>query len=277
MNIKSFLLTLLTFSVIIPGKAQDAIPEFMPKGQFYFYWGYNRSWYSKSDIKFFSDQARFTLFDVKATDRQSPLSFSDYVLNPTIPQFNIRLGYSVTKNLAVSFGYDHMKYVVTRGQTVKMTGQIAYTPENGAYAGCYDNADITIEPEFLRYEHTNGLNYLSADADYFLRMWRSKSGLFDVAFSSGYSLGFLYPRSDVDVFDVEGVNVFHMAGWGTAVSAGIKMKIGEHFFINWGNRGGFMHMPSVLCRENRFIAQQKFWFFETAFMVGYNFSFKKKS
>lgn len=269
-------LTLYTFMLLPQVFPQEVTPAFMPKGQFYFYWGYNRSFYSKSDIKFFATDARFTLYDVKATDRQSPLSFDDYMLNPTIPQFNVRIGYTVTNNLSISIGYDHMKYVVQRGQVVKMTGQIAYTPEHGIYAGCYENADIQIEPEFLRYEHTNGLNYFSADADYYLRLWCSKNGWFDVAFTTGYSLGFLYPRSDVDVFDVEGVNVFHVAGWGTALNAGVKLRIKKHFFIYSTNRGGFMHMPDVLCRVNDFKAQQKFWFLETALTLGYDFSFRKK-
>ena len=65
------------------------------KGSFYFYLGWNKSAYTKSDITFTGDNYNFTLYDVVADDRQSPLSANIY-LNPaniTIPQYNMRIGY----------------------------------------------------------------------------------------------------------------------------------------------------------------------------------------
>ena len=40
------------------------------RGEFYFYWGWNVSWYGKSDINFKGKDYDFTLFDVRAKDRQ---------------------------------------------------------------------------------------------------------------------------------------------------------------------------------------------------------------
>jgi len=43
------------------------------KGTFYFYWGYNRDWYSNSDIHFEGEDYDFELKDVIANDRQQSL------------------------------------------------------------------------------------------------------------------------------------------------------------------------------------------------------------
>ena len=84
-----------------------------------------------------------------AKDRQTPFSLNAY-LNPTlitIPQYNFRIGYFISKNYDISFGVDHMKYVVQSDQTVKISGYISSTETE--YDGEYDNDDIIIEEGFL--------------------------------------------------------------------------------------------------------------------------------
>ena len=92
--------------------------QFHRKGSFYFYWGWNKSAYTKSDITFTGNDYNFTLYDVVADDRQSPLSANIY-LNPaniTIPQYNMRIGYFFNDKYNISFGVDHMKYVMRSNQ-----------------------------------------------------------------------------------------------------------------------------------------------------------------
>ena len=89
------------------------------KNAMYFYWGYNRAIYGKSDITFYSDDYNFTLLDARAQDRPVR-TFKTYV-NPTtitVPQFNIRLGWYYKFRWDISIGYDHMKYVMRDNQYV---------------------------------------------------------------------------------------------------------------------------------------------------------------
>ena len=64
-------------------------------GTLFFYWGYNRGYYSASDIHFKGNDYDFTLKQVKANDRQSKLAADPYLRidQITIPQYNWRLGY----------------------------------------------------------------------------------------------------------------------------------------------------------------------------------------
>ena len=83
------------------------------EGTLFGYWGYNRSGYSKSNIRFVGPGYDFTLKGSVARDNPSPFDGSVY-FNPnkiTIPQFNARVGYYFKDHWAISFGYDHMKYI----------------------------------------------------------------------------------------------------------------------------------------------------------------------
>lgn len=58
------------------------------KGDIYSYWGWNFSWYSKSDIHFKGDNYDFTIHDATAQDRQTEFSFDNYFNPATIISLN---------------------------------------------------------------------------------------------------------------------------------------------------------------------------------------------
>ncbi|HYG49428.1 MAG TPA: hypothetical protein VD905_00930, partial [Flavobacteriales bacterium] len=64
----------------------EAKPGQFKKGEFFFSWGYNRAAFTKSDIAFSGPGIDFTLSNVAAKDRPTPLNFNDYFVNVTIPQ-----------------------------------------------------------------------------------------------------------------------------------------------------------------------------------------------
>ena len=119
------------------------------KGDLYFYWGWNRGHYTKSDMHLYGDSYDFTLYDVVAKDRQTPFSVDPY-LNPvqlTIPQTNFRIGYFFNDHYNISIGFDHMKYVVQTNQSVKISGEIQDT--GTIYDGEYRDNTIIISPDLV--------------------------------------------------------------------------------------------------------------------------------
>ena len=136
------------------------------KGQFFASWGWNRDSYSKSDITFSGDNYNFTLNDVKADDKPNP--FGIKFLSPgdlTLPQTNYRLGYFIKGNYNVILGVDHMKYVMRENQNVTINGAINvgdYTYEENTYNhdGQYEGNGINLSTDFIKFEHTDGLNYI---------------------------------------------------------------------------------------------------------------------
>ena len=127
------------------------------KGKMYVLWGWNRGFYSDSDIHFKGDDFDFELKGVEGNDRISEFSFYNYfkIDRITIPQTNFRIGYFFHDNYTISLGVDHMKYVMPNYKTVKIDGTIdAETPFDGVYSG----EDILVTDQFLTFEHTDGLN-----------------------------------------------------------------------------------------------------------------------
>jgi len=128
--------------------------------KYYFYWGWNRAWFTRSNILFNGINYNFTLKNVKATDRQTKeLITYFHPLKLTIPQYNSRIGRILNNSYDISFGVDHMKYVMVQNQTVNCNGYINNT--NTKYDNNYDNKLIKLTDDFLKYEHTDGLNYLN--------------------------------------------------------------------------------------------------------------------
>ena len=165
-----------------------------------------------------------------------------------------------------------MKYVMKKEQDVLINGSVD-AANTSAYGGSYNNQTIHIQPSFLRYEHTNGLNYIHTGLEHYSVLWDAKNGPAKFTFVQGLSLSVLYPRSDVDIFDVEGTNVFHVAGWGAALHLGFRFNILKNLYVFCNNKAGYIDLPDVLCELNKYKAKQHFFFLQTAVSLGYNWRF----
>ena len=133
-----------------------------PKGNFFVFWGYNRSAYAKSTIQVKGDHYDYILYDMPAQDMPEKVTAKNY-LDPeyiTVPQFNARAGFYITNKYVVSAGWDHMKYKTQNGATVKISGTIDKEASE-RYAGTYENELITVYHDSLvKIEHSDGLNVI---------------------------------------------------------------------------------------------------------------------
>lgn len=242
------------------------------KNSFYFYWGYNRSFYATTNLHFNGPSYDFTVYNLKAADRQS--SFGTEYINPvtfTVPQYNVRLGYFLTSRLHISVGMDHMKYVVTNGQQTKISGVIS-SEASTTYAGSYLNRPITLAPELLTFEHTNGFNLSSVDAEYLQpirKFWKNR-----LALSWNIGLGgiWMVTKTDVRVFADGLDNDFHIAGYALAGKTGPRIDIMNRAFIAFEGKVGYATMPSVLVKNSApEIGDHNVLFLEEYIVLGYNF------
>src|SRR5690606_30185256 len=80
----------------------------------YFQWGYNRNWFTKSDIRL-NDGENYdiTIYDVVAKDKPDFSYYKDHPFDITIPQNSYRIGVYLNKKHthAIEINYDHAKYV----------------------------------------------------------------------------------------------------------------------------------------------------------------------
>ncbi|SHM74405.1 hypothetical protein [Polaribacter sp. KT 15] len=245
------------------------------KGKFFVYWGWNWSSYTDSDIRFKGKDYDFTLTDVKAQDRPTKFSVNNY-FNPgniTIPQNNYRIGYFFKENYTISIGVDHMKYVVNNDQNVTINGNINIG--NAKYDGTYNNQNIQLTEDFLRFEHTDGLNYVNVEVKRFdnIDHW---FGLdlknLQINLTEGIGVGGLYPRTDTSLLGKERHDNFHLSGWGVSVGAGLNITFLKHFYIQSDYKIGYINMPDIKTSlSSADSASQSFYFFENNILIGGRF------
>lgn len=270
----SILIIPVLLLVFKPSFSQDINPHFSinPKGKFYFYWGYNRGIFSKSNIHVHGEGYDFTIYDAVAKDR--PEKPSLVYVNPdqlTIPQFNIRAGYYLTKRWAISVGYDHMKYVMQNGQTAKVSGVITKEASE-KYAGIYLNQEMKIEKDFLKFEHTDGLNIVTLDIEHYIPLYTGKSQRFKLEATLGSGGIWVAPRSDLKVFGKGLNNDYHVAGYTWTGKAGFRINAFKRFFFQVETRGGYISLPSVLVANGApEMADQNFTFLEFSTVIGVYF------
>ena len=246
------------------------------KGDISFLWGWNRSWYSNSNIHFSGADYNFILNDVVAKDRQTKFDPATY-FHPkwiTIPQTNCRIGYFITDNYEISLGLDHMKYVVLVYQNTTISGEIA---NNGPYAGVYANEAIIIDTAtFLQFEHTDGLNDINFELRRFDNIFTYKD--FSLNITEGIGLGFLLPKTNSSLrFDFKKrYDEFHFSLYSINSVIGINICY-KKFFIQSELKGGFINMPDIRTTKNPSDrARQYFFFSQVNFLIGATFRLDKK-
>jgi hypothetical protein len=273
----TFTIALLFLSFFI-GSAQNntAMQKTERKGNLYVYWGWNRGWYSNSDINFTGTDYDFTLHDVVAKDRQSPINADTY-LNPanmTIPQYNFRIGYFINDNYDLSFGIDHMKYVVESPQDVTISGNISNTGTE--YDGTYNNDDITIEDGLLALEHTDGLNYVNIELHRFDEIYAIKH--ISINLTEGLGVGVMIPKTNATLLNFENHDEFHLAGFGINGMVALNFTFFKYFFIQPELKAGYINMSDILTTSSDADrAKQSIFFTQFTTVIGAQININKKS
>ena len=250
------------------------------KGTYFVYWGYNRSAYPASDIRFKGTGYDFTLASVAASDAPTPFDGFETYFNPSlfsIPQFNFHGGYFLKDNLSISLGWDHMKYVVNDYQTAQITGNISgqvsspAIPVNPAYVGNFSNASIVINPtDFVDYEHTDGFNYAALEIDHYKPLWRAKAGKMQLDWVNGIGIGVVVPRSDVRLFRVGQNNFWNLAGAGASLRTGLRLNLTRLLFFQTDLKGGYTNLWDVHTTGRSVDnASQAIWFGEFTGALGF--------
>ncbi|WP_198175311.1 hypothetical protein [Spirosoma telluris] len=275
MNCKSLLFTILVYSLLQPVFAQQSLPEKSIKfgkqrGSFYFTWGYNRDWYTKSTIHFrntTTDNYDFTFIDAKAHDRPDLHDF--YKLdNLTVPQYDMNLGYFFNDkhDLGIELSWDHLKYIVTDNQMMHVQGQIR---------GHQIDKDTLVTPDFVHLQHTNGNNYLMLNLVKRQKLWQSKAFQLSAIGKVGGGPLISYTISTVLGNNDEGY--FHYHGMVAALSAGLKLDIFKYFFLQTDLQGAWVDYTNTrLGADHQGLATHHFYSLQYKYQFGFNFPLGKR-
>ncbi len=238
----------------------------------YLQWGYNTEWYTRSNIDFrMANGDRFRLHHAKAHDKPDMDAILKKPLEISIPQYNYRLGFYLNKkkSKALELNFDHIKYVVTDGQKVKVTGTIDGQQVNGD--------SILNRATFLHLEHTDGgnllhLNYVQQHT--ILKTTNKSRELVNLLWKAG--AGINIPRTDFTYRGDRLNNKFHIAGYNVSAEAGARIYPFKKIFLEFTGKTGYVKYINALAnttqqKGNR--VSHSFGYVEMIGLIGFDFKF----
>lgn len=270
---KSYLLIIAVFLQLL-SYAQEAPSPKKEKGTFYFAWGYNRDWFSKSTIHLKNtsgdfnpvtgnyDYYDFTIYDATAKDRPGFKNILHEDL--TIPQYNYRIGYALNnkKDLAIEINFDHVKYIMNDDQTLHVKGNIL---------GKEIDQDTLINPtNFLHFEHSDGANFFMLNIIKRQKLLETKNGNQKLSAVAKFGAGPVVPRTDVTLFGERLNNRFHVAGYCAGIEAGLRYEAFKHIYLEYTAKGSFANYTNVLV-IGAGKAHHHFWCAENILVLGLQF------
>tara|TARA_B100001287_G_scaffold276768_1_gene289316 strand:+ start:7076 stop:7957 length:882 start_codon:yes stop_codon:yes gene_type:complete len=275
------LLTILMFFSVFAQRRNKVKPKkSVNAGAFFLHWGYNRNFYTKSDINFNGPGYDFTLQDCQAEDRQKPFGFENYLkLNSlTTPQFNVRVGYMIKRHWAISLGFDHMKYILKDNVPYQLSGTINPGVDlETSWSGTYINEPVITQESSFHYENSNGLNYLRAEVSRVDQWYRQRnSAWFALSSLFGAGVGAIVSINDFTFAGRKSIETQSLSGMALSLHADMRLEFFRHFYIQPGISSGFMLQNNVKTRPEDFnsIASQQFAYLEAHVLFGWLFYLK---
>lgn len=262
---------------------------FKRKENIFFYWGYNRSAYTNSDIHFWGDGYDFSISNVSAAD-QPTTTFKAYIVPTTftVPQYNYRIGYYFNDKTFISLGEDHMKYAIEK-QVTRLTGYV----DSGNNIGNYNNTEVLVGEEsemevsiidslpqgfVSEFEHCDGLNDVSFELGRIEQLWIAKNAKHALAAIGTVGFGMVVPDTDADVLGLTPYHnqtrkTYHLAGYSFSASIGLEFNFYKNFFLQTRLKCGYMNLSDINTTVEGGKASQHFSFIEPMLVVGYSCAF----
>ncbi|MFT3981382.1 MAG: hypothetical protein QM687_12980 [Ferruginibacter sp.] len=238
----------------------------------YLQWGYNLEWYTKSNIHFkMANGDDFVLHHARAKDKPDFHSITKNPLEISLPQYNYRIGFYLNKQKtrSVEINFDHIKYVVTDGQKVHVTGTINNQKVDGD--------SVLNSASFLHLEHTDGgnllhINYVQQNT--LLHTKGTGRQLLNLLWKAG--AGINIPRTDFTYHGDKLNNNFHIAGFNASAEAGVRLYPFRHFFVEGTGKTGYVRYLNALANTTSLKGSRVrhgFAYFETIATLGFDITF----
>jgi hypothetical protein len=236
------------------------------KGEFYFSWGYNKEWYTRSNVHVEQPELGndYTFKNVRAHDNPgwNKGLFSKAL---TIPQYNYRLGYFFKDDLAIEINFDHTKYIIDQ-QEVR-------------YKGRMDNKPVD---ETVEWHQENGFHYfLNNGANFLLFNIVKRWGLYEhptdkirIDMLGKAGVGPVIPHVDNSLFGQQNNPDFQIGGWNVGVEQAIKATFYKYAYVEFAHKIDYARYAHLNVYKGR--ARQAFGTYELILSLGVNIPTIKK-
>lgn len=237
--------------------------KFVSNGSAYLSWGYNREWYTFSDIHISQPSLNndYTFEHVRAHDHPG---WTDHLLQKalTIPQYNYRIGYFFNEDQTwgMEINFDHTKFVVTQGHDVRVKGTL-----NGREVDTVVNTAHNV----LNYQLNNGANFLEFNMVRKLKLLDVFHSRFRLDCLLKAGAGPVIPHVENTIFGMKNKPHFQFGGWNADADVSFRATFFKHVFLEYANKGVYARYSHLRIYEG--LAKQSFGCYEMFLCLGLTF------
>jgi hypothetical protein len=264
MKLNKWLLAIVMVMIVMNATAQKT----ERKGEFYFSWGYNKEWYTPTNVSI-SQPSLGNNFTFKNTKLEDHPGWDDALLTKaiSIPQYNYRIGYFIDKDkdLAIEINFDHTKALFLDNQTVHMVGTYNNRPIDSSFVFSKTGTGTSRNYYYLN----NGANFLLFNI--VKRKKFTKISTKDFAFDGLAKVGFgpVIPHVENCLFGVKNNQLFQFGGWNTGAEYAIRSTFKKSLYAELAGKVDYAYYYNLAVNQGT--AKQGFGTLEFIFNLGYTF------
>jgi hypothetical protein len=268
-NVKMALAILLLPVLAQAQDKQDQKVKKERKGEFYFAWGYNKEWYTNSDVHVSQPSLGNDYTMTGMTSHDNPGWDKDLFKKPiSIPQYSYRLGYffNKKKNLGFEINFDHTKHILTDGQTARVVGTLG--------GRAVDTSVLFSKGNGFNYYLNNGANFLLFNIVKRWKIYESLNGNLKVDFLGKAGIGPVIPHVENTLFGKANKDGFQLGGWNVGAEGAIRATFYKHVFLEYASKVDYARYSGLKVYEGK--AKEAFGSYIMILSLGYTFQAGKK-
>ncbi len=237
-------------------------------GEFYFSWGYNKEWYTPSNIRIIQPTLGndYKLLAVQAHDKPG---WDEGLLSLplSIPQYNYRIGYffNKKKDLAFEINFDHTKYIIA-DQKMRLKGTLNNR-----------NVDTIIDfrPDSgFSYYLNNGANFLLFNIVKRWNYYTSNNKNFKLDGLGKVGIGPVIPHVENTLFGKKNNDGFQLGGWNIGVEYALRATFFKYAYLEFCNKLDYAGYSNLKVYQGT--ARHLFGTYELILNAGITFPMGKK-
>ena len=233
------------------------------KREFYFSWGYNKEWYTRSTVNIdqplLGNHYRFSSISGHDHPGWNEGLFSKAF---TIPQYNYRVGLFLNKKkgLAVEINFDHTKFIIGN--------------QPARVKGTFNKRDVDTTVNFsadngFRYYLNNGANFLLFNIVKRWHLYAGKNERIKIDLLGKAGIGPVIPHVQNTFFGQDNKPNFQFGGWNIGAEGAVRATFYNYVFLEFSNKLDYARYSNLKIFEGT--AKHAFGTYEMILSLGASF------
>lgn len=231
------------------------------KGRFYLSWGYNKEWYTLSDIHVRQESLGndYTFKSVWGKDKPGWDTKSIFKQAISIPQYNYRIGYWFKDDWAIEINFDHTKFQVEQQQLLHMKGTLNHAPVDTYF----------VNRGNLLWQLNNGANFFLFNLVKRFQMPKLNYKNFNTSLLLKGGVGFMVPHVENTILGKSNDPGFQFGGWDVGVEVALRFTFFKYVYLEYCNKLVYARYSGLRVYEGK--ARQAFGCYEMIANIGVQF------